>query len=131
MILYVNIILIIMLFGIIIWYMYYSEKKESFFVTNAQMQLALNRASTNFTSSVTNLENLEKKFKNLDVTMTRLLNTQTSDIEKLKKAIAENLQVVKTVDEKLDGKIKTISDILTGDYIVGAQTTTPSSTNTP
>ena len=131
MILYVNIILIILLFGIIIWYMYYSEKKESFFVTNDQMKSALNSASTNFTSSITNLENLEKKFKNLDVTMTRLLKTQTSDIEKLKNAIAENLQVVKTVDEKLDGKIKTISDILTGDYIAGAQTTTPSSTNTP
>ncbi len=100
-------------------------------ITNVQMQSALNNASTKFTSSLENLEILEKKFKNLDITMTRLLKTQTSDIEKLRKAISENLEVVKAVDDKLGGKIKTISDILTGDYIVGSETGKSSSSGSP
>ena len=55
--------------------------------------------------------------------MTKRVKTQASDIENLKKAIIENVKVVKAVDEKLAGKIKTISEILTGEYIVGATNT--------
>ncbi len=123
-----NIILIILILlftvlGYIYIYKLYFTKKEKFTVTNAQMQTALSSASTDFNNSLTNLESLETKFKNLDMTMTKRVKTQASDIENLKKAIIENVKVVKAVDEKLAGKIKTISEILTGEYIVGATNT--------
>ena len=122
-----NIILIlVILLIILIGYMYMNNltltKKESF-VTNQQMQNALTTAKTNLNSSVSDLEVLQTKFKNLDTTVTKLLKTQTSDIESLKKAINENLKVVKLTDDKLAGKIKSLTDILTGKYITGENAT--------
>lgn len=124
-----NIILIIVtLLIIVLVYIYINNlnytKKEKFTVTNQQMQNALSSAKNNLDSSITNLESLQQKFQNLNITVTKLLKTQTSDIENLKKAISENLKIVKVTDDKLAGKIKTLSDILTGKYIVGEQQTT-------
>ncbi len=92
-----------------------SSKNEGFeVVTNAQMQSALNNANSKLTDSVSGLDNLQNKFKNLDKIVSDLLKTQTSDIEKLKKSITENERVIKLTDQKLTGKFQTLYTILSG-----------------
>jgi peptidoglycan hydrolase CwlO-like protein len=113
-----HIILIIIIFLIIVLgyiQMNKSSKNEGFeVVTNAQMQSALNNANSKLTDSVSGLDNLQNKFKNLDKIVSDLLKTQTSDIEKLKKSITENERVIKLTDQKLTGKFQTLYTILSG-----------------